>query len=254
MAQPNGFIAYTGPSQLDGSPIVVVVTGLRGGSANRKTGAMLQTWILRADVSPLEAARTGADVSICGDCPHRGISDGTVNVGRSCYVTLVQGPRSVFAAYQRGIYPAFDASQARAAVAGRTVRLGAYGDPAAVPMDVLRSLTETAARHTGYTHQWQHRQDLQGLCMASVDTAAEALQAKAAGWRLFRVNSGAGDVLPGVREVSCPASEEMGKRTTCERCSLCNGSRGANDKRADITIRAHGAMAVNFYRSRTEAA
>ena len=51
----NGVILYEGPSLLDGEPIVAILTGLRSSSCNRKTGAMLQTWIMRADVSPAEA-------------------------------------------------------------------------------------------------------------------------------------------------------------------------------------------------------
>ena len=46
-------------------------------------------------------------------------------------------------------------------------------------------------------------------------------------------------------EISCPASDEAGKRTTCERCGLCAGaSRAAKD----ITIIAHGTGAGSFDR------
>ena len=45
--KPNGAILYCGPSLLDGSPIIVVITGLSGRSTNTKTGKMAQTWILR---------------------------------------------------------------------------------------------------------------------------------------------------------------------------------------------------------------
>jgi hypothetical protein len=51
----NGIVIYRGPSILDGSPIVVIATGLGSGSSNRKTGALVQTWILRDDVSPIES-------------------------------------------------------------------------------------------------------------------------------------------------------------------------------------------------------
>ena len=43
MAQANGVILYEGPSMLDGAPIVVIATGIRTGSTNVKTGAMIQT-------------------------------------------------------------------------------------------------------------------------------------------------------------------------------------------------------------------
>ena len=59
-------IIYKGPSLLDGAPIVVIATY---SNRNTKTGHVVQTYILRADINPLEASKTGADVSICGNCP-----------------------------------------------------------------------------------------------------------------------------------------------------------------------------------------
>ena len=64
----RGFIFYQGPSQIDGAPIVGIAV-LR--SKNDKTGDMVQTYILRSDMTPLVALATGADSSICGACPHR---------------------------------------------------------------------------------------------------------------------------------------------------------------------------------------
>ena len=54
-------IIYNGPSAIDGAPIVCVVTR---DTKNRKTGDMWQAWVLRADMDPLTAIRTGADASI----------------------------------------------------------------------------------------------------------------------------------------------------------------------------------------------
>ena len=56
---------------LNRAPIVAILTGLRSPSANRKTGAMAQLWILSADESPVDASQSGADASVCGDCPLR---------------------------------------------------------------------------------------------------------------------------------------------------------------------------------------
>ena len=47
-----GLIAYTGPSRINGKPVVLLVSGENGESANEKTGPMAQTWILPADVAP----------------------------------------------------------------------------------------------------------------------------------------------------------------------------------------------------------
>jgi hypothetical protein len=63
------YIIYEGPSLYDGAPIVVLV---QTGSSNRKTGDMVQTYILRSDIDPITASRTGKDSAICGTCPHMG--------------------------------------------------------------------------------------------------------------------------------------------------------------------------------------
>jgi hypothetical protein len=164
----NGAIIYRGPSMLDGAPIVVVATGLAKGSNNTKTGAgLIQTWILRDDVSPTDAVNGGQDASICGACPHRGdLVDGR-NVNRSCYVTVFQAPLNVWKSAHRGIY-ADVSDNLTATFAGRGVRLGAYGDPAAVPLAVWHAVLAEASFWTGYTHQWKDcDRGYADYCMAS---------------------------------------------------------------------------------------
>lgn len=41
-------------------------------------------------------------------------------------------------------------------------------------------------------------------------------------------------------EIMCPASAEMGKRTTCDRCGLCSGHADGTDTRKNIAIIDHG--------------
>lgn len=240
----NSAIIYEGPSEIDGAPIVVIVTGLHDQSNNPKTCGMAQTWIVRADQSPLEAVRAGADASVCGDCVHRG--DATRK--RSCYVILKNAPTAVYRAFTRGSYSAMTPQTANAILRARglSVRLGAYGDPAAVPVSVWRALTN-GVRFTGYTHQWRAAKAvaLRGLCMASCDSTRDVVEAKTAGWRTFRV---APEVfIPGKAEIMCPASEEAGKRTTCSACNLCTGARD-DDRRKDIAIVAHGSYKGSFIR------
>ncbi|MBT6046701.1 MAG: hypothetical protein HOG49_07760, partial [Candidatus Scalindua sp.] len=90
---------YEGPSELDGEPIVVIVTGLKR-TDNRKTGTMLQSFIMLQNTPPCDAANQGLDSSICGDCKHR--KWGT------CYVNLGHSPYNVYKAYKRGSYPQID--------------------------------------------------------------------------------------------------------------------------------------------------
>ena len=235
LRRANGVILYEGPSKLDGKPIVVIATGIKQNSKNAKTGAMVQTYILRSDMSPIDAVRTGADESICGTCVHRG--DGT-GKGRSCYVTLIHGPRNVYASYLRGIYPKANAFEARELLAGRMVRLGTYGDPAAAPFAMWTIATTKAAGWTGYTHQWRSIEPKwSNLVMASADSLADMAQAHAKGYRTFRVTADAFENVKGL-EVICPASEEKGKVTDCATCKACMGTAGK--AKASIQIAAHG--------------
>lgn len=246
-------IIYRGPSMIDGAPIVVIATGLDKASGNTKTGALVQTWILREDVSPTDAIHTGADGSICGACPHRGqIIDGK-NTGRSCYVTVFQAPLSVFKAYKAGRYPELDTTQARAALAGKRVRLGAYGDPAAVPFHIWRDILPDVDAITGYTHQWRlvsTPPEFAQFVMASCDSDQDRWDAKAMGYRTFRVRSSNEPLRP--KEVLCPASQEAGYKSTCSACVACGGH--GSKARADIAIIAHGSRAtVNAFNARAAA-
>lgn len=215
-------ILYEGPSMLDGAPIVAIATM---GTRNRKTGPMLQTWIMRADVAPTDARKSGEDASVCGDCPHR---DGT------CYVTLWQAPLAVWRAYRRGSYKPADP---RAVGADRLVRIGSYGDPAAGPMNIWRALVSGAVGHTGYTHQWRIRPDLRDLVMASVDSPDERTEAAMKGWRTFRIRSAGEPLMRG--EYRCPASKEAGARQTCASCQQCNGRPVGDARKGSPVIIVH---------------
>ena len=233
---PNGAVIYRGPSAIDGCPIVVILTGIRGSSTNPKTGRMVQSWILRDEMHPVEALKTGADRSICGNCPHRPDADGK----RGCYVNPM-GPSSVWRAYRAGRYAAADPHTAAEWILGRRVRFGSYGDPAAAPVGIWRILADAADGHTGYSHQWRTADpQFRHLCMASVESTTEAADAHRAGWRTFRVRSASDDPVRGL-EIDCPASDESGKLTTCERCGLCSGSMsGRSNRIPSVSIVAHG--------------
>lgn len=229
----NGII-YRGPSLIDGAPIVVVALWSK---ANRKTGGMLQTYVIREDIDPLQASKTGEDASICGDCPHRGTptEDPAKKQaqGRTCYVLLGQGPLIVYRALHRGRYPDAQSAEARAALGrGRLVRIGTYGDPGAVPGKVWEDLISQAQGWTAYTHRIGWRPD---LAMQSADSYAEAQEQWAKGRRTFRVVAKTEDIDL-TREVLCPASKEAGQRTTCAACKLCNGTASKSPKSVAIPL------------------
>lgn len=236
-----GYTLYDGPSLIDGAPVIAIA--ITSKSRNQKTGPMVQTYILRQDVSPVEANRTGLDHSICGNCPLKGTPHNLPGrkeaIGRACYVDLSKGPTVVYRAWQRGIYPNARGHDAIAAIgANRMVRLGAYGDPAAIPSYVWESLVSKATGHTAYSHQSDipsadFRPD---LYMQSADTLEQAESAWRQGNRTFRVVSDIRDMVRG-REILCPASKEAGYRTTCADCRLCGG---AAVRAKSIAIVAHG--------------
>ena len=228
-------IIYEGPSLIDGQPIVVLA---QSGSRNSKTGDMVQTFIIRSDIDPITASRTGQDTAICGDCIHKGKpSDKTTGtaIGRTCYVTLAHAPLGKYKAYKRGVYGYATGHKAIAALGfGKMVRLGTYGDPCAAPQGLWDSLVSRADGWTAYTHGAIN--PAPNMIMTSADSPMQAESAWDRGERTFRVIGHVNDVIQG-KEVLCPASEEMGKRTTCESCKLCAG---ASVKAKSIAIVAHG--------------
>lgn len=229
-----GVILYDGPSLIDGNRIIAVATGFNR-SRNRKIGKnVIQTWILVADQSPNDALRSGNDESVCGSCKHRHF--------RSCYVNIAHGPAHVHKAWAAGKYhdledySVFDE---------KFVRLGAYGDPAAVPVEIWQNIVEHCDGHTGYTHRWkQCDKELRHYCMASADTYEEAQDAMSRGWKPFYVRQ-EGEVVPDGFFV-CPASEEAGKRLTCNECRACHGGE-YNGKIGLPTLLAHGPSWKTIY-------
>jgi hypothetical protein len=211
----NGVTTYRGPSDIDGRPIMAILTGTNRPSQNRKTADMLQLWIMPTDSKPTEAIKNGDDVSVCGTCPHRP-SLAKATGAKECYVNVGQAPNGIYGTS----YPTADNLDG---VRQAPVRLGAWGEPAAIPYEFNERLIGNR-RHTGYTHRWREANPLyKNLLMASVDSPQEQAEASAKGFRTFRVRKDATvPVLPG--EIVCPASEEGGRRTTCAQCLLCNGT------------------------------
>jgi hypothetical protein len=148
---PHGVIIYDGPSTLDGAPIVVVLTSLRGTSANSKTSGdgagvlpLAQTYIIpRAMLAGMQAPPAGAskderaaikaansrqwfanlaagdDASACGACELRPSAVAAAKVAGifapdPCYV--LNGPPDVAAAIVAGAYPVATLDEATAYV------------------------------------------------------------------------------------------------------------------------------------------
>jgi hypothetical protein len=223
----NTVEVWRGPSEITGEPIVVLLT-MR--SKNRKTGDMAQTTILTQASPPHEAQASGDDAAVCGSCPLR---PSTAAAGAPrCYVITWRQPGAVYRAWRAGNVPRMSLSEAsdRVAELGGGLRLGAYGDPGAVPVAVWRDLTPRD--HTGYTHQWRVRPALRRYAMASVGSVAEAKEAQRAGWRTYRVDSD--HVGPTRSEIACP-HDRTGVQ--CRDCGLCSGSSRLNPTTKSIVIK-----------------
>jgi len=246
---PLGYIAYEGPSMLDGMPIVVIVNRIpdqKGkGSQNTKTGAIAQSFILRSNIHPVRALKTGADKSVCGGCKHRPL---LVKKGRAlgneeppCYVNVGKSVHGVWSAYRRGRYVKATPREIGVALTGLKLRIGTYGDGAAAPVEVWQEMVRPTLDHTGYTHQWERdgfdHAAWAPLVMASADSSEERARARALGMRVFRVVPLALYARE-KGEAPCPASREAGRRATCATCMLCAGT---SKKAADIVIADHAA-------------
>ena len=244
------FIAYEGPSLIDGAQIAVIVTGVVRPSQNIKTGPMLQVWVLRQDVHPNEAVKTGQDESICGQCPLRGTGDGTL---RSCYVRVDTGPSAVWRKYTSGGYSSPDPEQWGDWLKGRDVRLGAYGEPTAAPASVSYRLIEHARTWTGYTHRWAELSQAgkgevwRNILMASVESDMQAQHAQRLGWRPFLALPDGQDTPE--HAFLCPA-ERDDNPLLCMTCGACAGTKfGTRKATAPYPwLRMHGRGRKNYTR------
>lgn len=240
--KPTGWIIWRGKSPYDGENIVCLAVESR----NKKTGLSLQTWILRDDIDPLTASKTGKDKSVCGSCALKGVPSQDPNrktaKNRACYVTLAHAPLSVYKSYKAGKYPEIHGHKALAELGSRykLVRLGGYGDPAMLPSYINESLI-SRTNHTAYSHQANHDKAKYkaDIYMRSADSLKEAQSAWRLGDRTFRLVKSLSEIVKG-SEILCPASKEAGEKVTCLDCRLCGG---ASVKAKSIAIVAHGAGA-----------
>ena len=227
----TGAIIWEGASPQDGAPIAAIVTGLDRASRNEKTGDMLQVWIIRTDIAPQEAVKTGADKSVCGNCTHRRGHGGL----RDCYVIPHQAPNSVYKNFVAGKYPTLEGDQDFSIFDNMLVRFGAYGDPAFIPLHIIKAITSRAAGWTGYTHQSQNprienRHEYRELLHASADSPKHAKLLQRDGWRTFETRYNKSD-----KTGTLCAAEDKG--LSCELCQECNGTSGQS-----VYILAHGSQ------------
>lgn len=183
-------------------------------SDNRKTGDMVQVWLIAENESPLDARKLGLYRIVCGDCP----------VVSACYVNLAHRPRTLYEAYRAGQYPDYVLGAYDDVIASKGVRFGAYGDPVLLPLWLVQHLAALAeGAYTGYTHQWRRPeyQIFRPYFMASVETEEDCRLAESLGWRWYMVTTK--ESIPGA--VLCPhQNTKLDRLVLCNTCWACNGA------------------------------
>lgn len=241
LVAPTGVVIARGKSVFTGENLIAVATGLRRPSTNKKTGPLIQVYVLSHDESPSDQARSRRDKSICGHCKHRQGSLGT------CYVDLSRGADRVWAAFHSARYAQWTCDHA-VLFANAVVRLTAFGDCAALPLDVWRPFIQVVRGNggfvLGYTHSWRVcDQGFRDFCMASVDSKAEHVEANALGYRTFRIRLKGSPLLE--HEIQCPADTHADVSSlcgvekgaiTCFECRACSGGPDG----ANVSLVPHG--------------
>lgn len=204
----------------------LVFTALNG-SSNRKTGDMVQTYLLDKSRLTSEKSVFGAKCQACPMVRECYVSRDKLSVRRSLVLTL-EGERRTYE--KRELVDVLPLLQ------GRLIRLGTYGDPSAIPLSDLALICSAAKGHTGYTHFWREVDEgYSAYLMASCETLADELLSNALGYRAFRVLLDAHNVHEtSDKSVQC-LNASVG--LTCAECLLCSGSQGKGS--SNIYIHQH---------------
>lgn len=202
-------------------------------SANRKTGTTIQTFFIDKARIENEPSVFGSKCESCSAVNYCYVTRDKLAV-RKALVSLIGGDKTSykFVTFEQALTCLRESQFNK-------IRLGSYGDPSIMPINDLIAICETK-KHLSYTHFWndENLQDLRKVCMASTSNIAEDLEAKALGWRTFRVRLEKDDVvLPSAIQCLYEA-----RNIQCVKCGLCDGI-ALDDKRkhvSDIWIYGHG--------------
>jgi|LakMenEpi03Aug12_release.lakeMendotaPanAssembly.Ray.scaffolds.fasta_scaffold529283_2 hypothetical protein len=176
------------------------------------------------------------DGAVCFDCPFS-VSNGAKLTAcythkRNQYSGFLSSIRSVRTKLTWDEIPELNAeivSDILRLSKGLYIRFGTYGEPTLIPVDLVSALCLSAANWTGYTHQWAFRPEFSPFFMASCHSEGQAKYAESKGWRSFVA---AKQAISGM--VNCPASNEAGFKSTCNKCGLCSGTSGKGKKHVYI--------------------
>ena len=205
---------------------VVAIATLK--TSNRKTGNMVQIWLLHPEINPVELVKSGLDATtICNGCPFAS--------GKGCYVNTGQAPLSVFKAYKRGSYKTLSPKDYDTVFSGRKVRFGAYGNPSLLPISIVKAIASASDGWTGYFHDWREMSDEKRIAyseyfMASTETEDSRRLADSLGMRYFHVSP-----TKPKDAIECLSTA---KGISCADCKLCSGISKA--RLPSVWINPHG--------------
>ena len=227
----NSAVIWEGKSPYDGAEIMILAVCVETPSTNRKTGWMIQIYILVKNVPPVEAVRLELDASVCGNSVMRW------NKGGGCYVT----PLWMTPMWKKGLEAPRITPTELARLANKyntPIRQGAYGDPAFVPMYVWEELENAVSNKKGasYTHQWESvSPEYAKFSMASVENLKQKADAQALGFRTYRMVDDVSEIQKDER--LCLNSS---RGIQCRDCGECGGNRSkASHRQKNIVIVRH---------------
>lgn len=206
-------------------------------SANRKLGLGYMVHTYHFSIEQVETGDFTLDSRNCLDCPY----SYNMNMGKSggCYThkgLMYSGLKSMLkrlhrlwgeGKIQKYSKSSFDGFiKASSFFAPALTRLGVYGEPSTIPLNVIKKLVELSKKHTGYTHQWNlFNKKYSRYLMASTHSAFESRMANNLGWRSFESSRAKELTMP-----TCPAAKEFtGNKLTCVTCGACNGKIGGKN-------------------------
>ena len=218
-----GVTIWQGVSEFDGRAIKVVMSCYATDSENNKTGPLVQVSILPVEKTPKQVYNS-KEPTVCGDCKYN---------GGGCYV---QWPR-LTGQWKTSQKRHISLELAAWLCNGLRVRIGAAGDPAAVPLYVWQTLLAGADSWTGYTHAWRYCETGHSrYFMASCDSEQEVQEAVGRGWNVFYVHDG--KIEEDMDYIKCMAD---GITKSCFTCMLCHGRPSKRSKPIVIVEKLHGA-------------
>ena len=160
--------------------------------------------------------------SVCFDCPFRGYLKCYTHKYQqySGFLSMLKSIAREFKNVQE--IPSIDLLESRIVDLSkdRYIRFGTYGEPTLIPVNLVSSMVNASKSHTGYSHQWAKKPEYAPFFMASTHSEGQANMASKLGFRSFIASD---KTLPNA--VVCPASNEAGFKSTCEKCGLCSGQR-----------------------------